>query len=444
MQICLKQEAQHWRSKIAARTFSLTSFVFVVSVLLLMVSLAGCGSNESVNNAQLRVMNLALESGSLSVRVDDESSNWQSDIAYKTTTALKEMSDGSRRLRISNAGGVILDQTVSALSQQKQLLVVYGGASSLGMALLNNDIPSSSGNKTRVRLVNNAVGLGSYDLYITTASEDFRSVEAKATSTTSVTYELDAGTYTIRLTSPNTKDVLFELPARALGSQKYYNLVLYNTGSGELPSAFWIAQDDDAAPEFLASTVARVRAANALADSTAFINVSVDGTRIFTNVPFGGLSSYARTSSGAKAIAFTNTADPSKTYTLNDTFEGAIDYSTFLSADAGGAPDVFRIVDKLLPPSSGKVRVRLVNATSLADLSLALSFNSVTPVIASRAASNYIEVVGGDGTPVTITQGAAATPVISLAGVDLTAGRSYSIVVSGVTGTLQVSSRQDN
>jgi Domain of unknown function (DUF4397) len=444
MQICLKQETQYWRGKIAALTLSLPSFVYVVSILLLMVSLAGCGSNESVNNAQLRVMNLALESGSLSVRVDDESGNWQSDIAYKTTTGLKEISDGSRRLRISNAGGVILDQTVSALSQQKQLLVVYGGASSLGMALLNNDIPSSSGNKTRVRLVNNAVGLGSYDLYITTASEDFRSVEAKALSTNSVTYELDAGTYTIRLTSPNTKDVLFELPARALGSQKYYNLVLYNTGSGELPSAFWIAQDDDAAPEFLASTVARVRAANALADSTAFINVSVDGTRIFTNVPFGGLSSYARTSSGAKAIAFTNTADPSKTYTLNDTFEGASDYSTFLSADASGAPSVFRIVDKLLPPSSGKVRVRLVNATSLADLSLALSFNSVTPVIASRTASNYIEVVGGDGTPVTITQGAAATPVISLAGVDLTAGRSYSIVVSGVAGTLQVSSRQDN
>jgi hypothetical protein len=443
MQICLKQETLHWRSKIAARTFSLTSFVFVVSVLLLMAGLAGCGSNESVNNARLRVMNLALESGSLSVRVDDESGNWQSDIAYKTTTALKELSDGSRRLRISNAGGVILDQTVSALSQQRQLLVVYGGASSLGMALLNNDIPSSSGNKTRVRLVNNAVGLGSYDLYITTASEDFRSVEAKATSTTSVTYELDAGTYTIRLTSPNTKDVLFELPARALGSQKYYNLVLYNTGSGELPSAFWLAQDDDAAPEFLASTVTRVRAANAQAGG-AFINVSIDGARVFTNVPFGGLSSYARTSSGAKAIAFTDTADVTKTYTLNDTFEGATDYSTFLAVDTGGVPGVFRIVDKLLPPSSGKVRVRLVNATSIADLSLALSFNSVTPVIASRTASNYVEVVGGDGTPVTITQGSAATPVINLAGVDLTAGYSYSIVVSGVAGTLQVTSRQDN
>ncbi len=443
MHIRPQNETRHWRGRIAALTFSLASCAFVVGVLLILASLSGCGSNESVNNARLRVLNLALESGLLSVRVDDESGNWQSDIAYKTTTGLKELKDGSRRLRISNAGGVILDQTISALSQQKQLLVVYGGASSLGMALLNNDISSSSGNKTRVRLVNNAVGLGSYDLYITTASEDYRSVEAKAKSTTSVTYELDAGTYTIRLTSPNTKDVLFELPARALGSQKYYNLVLYNTGSGELPSALWLAQDDEAAPEFLVSTVARVRAANAQAGS-AFINVSIDGNRIFTNVPFGGLSSYARTSSGAKVLAFTDTADVTKTYTLNDTFEGAADYSTFLAAGTGGLPSVFRIVDKLLPPSSGKVRVRLVNATSIADLSLALSFNSVTPVVASRAASNYVEVVGGDGTPVTITQGAAATPVISLAGVDLTAGRSYSIVVSGVTGTLQISSRQDN
>jgi Domain of unknown function (DUF4397) len=256
-------------------------------------------------------------------------------------------------------------------------------------------------------------------------------------------YELDAGTYTIRLTSPNTKNVLFELPTRALGGQKYYNLVLYNAGSGELPSAFWLAQDDDAAPEFLVSPVSRLRAANALAGS-AFINVSIGDSRIFTNVPFGGVSSYARTGSGAKVIAFTNTADATKAYTLNDTFDGATDYSTFLSADASGVPSVFRIVDKLLPPSSGKVRVRLVNATSIADLSLALTFDSVTPTVASHAASNYIEVVGGDGTPVTITQGVAATPVISLAGVYLTAGRSYSIVVSGVAGTLQATSRQDN
>jgi hypothetical protein len=63
----------------------------------------------------------------------------------------------------------------------------------------------------------------------------------------------------------------------------------------------------------------------------------------------------------------------------------------------------------------------LVNATSIAALSLALSFNSVTPTVASRSASNYVEVVGGDGTSVTITQGSAATPVINLAGVDLTA-----------------------
>jgi hypothetical protein len=45
---------------------------------------------------------------------------------------------------------------------------------------------------------------------------------------------------------------------------------------------------------------------------------------------------------------------------------------------------------------------------------------------------------------VTITQGTAATPVLSLTGTDLTAGQTYTFVVGGVPGALVLTVRQDN
>lgn len=407
------------------------------------LALSACGTNEKNDKSEMRVINLATESGTINVRVDDEGDNWLSGVAYKTATGFKTLTAGERRVRISNASGVIIDQKVTTRLDEKHLLIVYGAASSLGLVLQNNDIGSSSSGKTRLRLASVAVGLGTYDLYVTTASEDYRTVEAKAKSVSSTTIELDAATYTIRLTSPNTRDVVFEMPARALESQKYYNLVLYNQGSGELPSAFWNVQKDDAPPELLTNPISRVRAANAQS-AIATVNVSVGGTRVFTNVPYGGISSYARLTSGAKTVSYVDSTNAASTFSLDETYEGGRDYSTFLSPTVGGAPTVFRLLDTTFPPSSGKVRVRLVNASTVEDLALALSFAAVTSTVATRNASGYVEVSGGDGTPVAITQGPAATPVISLAGVDLTNGNTYSIVVSGTAADLRVTSRQDN
>ena len=222
------------------------------------------------------------------------------------------------------------------------------------------------------------------------------------------------------------------MPARTLDNQQYYNLALFNEGSGELPSAFWVKQNDDTtAPEFIANPVSRVRAANSQS-AAAITNVSVDGVRLFTNVTFGGVSNYAKTSSGPKTITYTDTANLANTYTLTDTFVGAGDYSAFLSTNpANGSISVFRIADKLLPPTAGKVRLRLVNASTAQDISLSLNFGSIlTPLVPPRTASNYIETIGGTGSNVTVSQGAAAVSLINTTA-DLLVGGSYSIIVSG-------------
>ena len=416
----------------------------LTAALLAVASLSGCGKNAvASSNASIRAVNVAPESGTLNILIDDATTNLQSGIAYKTATGFSDVANGSRRFRISNSGGVIIDQTLTTAGQQKQLLVIYGGASSLGVSLLSNDISNGATANTKIRLANYGVGLGLYDVYVVAPTVDYTTVEPIARATAATTYEVVAGTYGVVLTSPNTKDVLFRMPARAMDAQQAYNLALYNEGSGALPSAFWVKQNSDTAPEFLDNPVARVRAVNALS-TVPTANFFVDGTRIFSGVSYGGISNYALTASGAKVINYTDTANAVATYGLNDTFAGGNDYSTFLSTNpATGTPSVFRIADKLFPPTGGKVRVRLVNASTSADLSLALAFASVTPTIATRTASNYVEVTGGLGTPVTVTQGAAAAPVASLAGVDLIAGSSYSIVVSNNGNALLLTPRQD-
>ncbi|MEI6737900.1 MAG: DUF4397 domain-containing protein, partial [Pseudomonadota bacterium] len=151
-----------------------------LAIASLSALLGGCGKNSSgTEDGEIRVINLTAESGSLNIVVGDETTNWQSAIAAGTTTAFKTIGSGSKRLRVSNAGGVIVDGSINVLSKQKQLLIVSGGASSVGMILLNNDIATGASGKTKIRLNNYAVGLGAYDVYATTASEDYLTVEPK-------------------------------------------------------------------------------------------------------------------------------------------------------------------------------------------------------------------------------------------------------------------------
>jgi hypothetical protein len=409
------------------------------------LALVGCGKNAAKSeDATVRFLNLAPESGSLNVLLNTDSSNWQSNVAYQSGTDFKSIPSGSQRVRVSNSGGTIIDTNVGFAGQRKQLLVVYGGQSSVGVGLLQNDIPTSSTGNAKLRVASYAVGIGTFDVYMTLPTEDYRSVEPKLRNVTGGIFEVPVGTYTIRLTSTGTKDLLFEMPSRAFEDRKYYNLGLYNQGSGALPNGFWVVQDDDTAPQLLTNSVSRVRAINAQA-TTATVNVRVGTTLAFTNIPFGGISSYTRTTAGDGSVAFTETSLGATLSAFNGTFAGGRDYSVFLAPGlAGGPVTAFRTLDTTFPPSSGKARIRLVNASSAADLALALSFTPTTPAVATRSASNYVEVTSGAGTPVTITQGTTATPVLSLTGTDLTNGQTYTFVVSGVPGALVLTVRQDN
>ncbi len=436
MNHCINNSASTtWKNMIRLAVIAITSATL----------LAGCGKNpEVIDDANVRVLNLAPEAGSISVVIDEATTNWQSDIAYQTTSAFKAVTNGSRRVRVSNSGGVFLDTTLSMLMRQKQLLVIVGGKSTPAAVFINNDLATPPAGKARIRLLSLAIGLGTFDLYVTSPTEDYLLLSPQASGITSTIHEVNTGTYTVRLTVPGTKNVLFEIPARAYADRIAYNLAIYNEGSGEIPNAFLIAQADDGAPQLLNSTVSRVRAINSQAANPT-VNVNVGNTRVFNNVTFGGVSTFVRTASGTKAVAFSEALSGTALSSINEAFAGGRDYSVFLAPNpAGGLPIAFRTADRIFPAAVDKVRVRLVNASSVADLGLALSATAAVPAVALRSASAYVEVAAGTGIPVTITQGAAATPVLSLAGTDLTITKTYTFVVSGVAGALNLTVSLDN
>jgi hypothetical protein len=425
-------------SRVSAR------FLFAATALVAAFGLSGCGKNAATDtNGEFRVVNLAPESGAISIRLDDATANTHSNIAFESTTGYATVGNGARRIRVSNAGGFIIDGSLSAQGQKKQLLMVYGGGSSLGMAFLYNDIPASSSGNTKLRMVSYGVGLSTFDLYMLLSTETLAGSDPKVRNTGSAIFETTANTYSIVLTAPGTKDVLFSMPATALADRKYYNLVLYNKGSGEIPSAIFLTQDEDTAPTVLASPITRVRGINAQATFPT-LNVAVGGNRVFTNIPTGGISSFTRTAGGTANVSFTDPLTGNTVGSVSDTYLGGRDYSVFLAPNASGAPSAFRTLDTNFPPAAGRARVRLVNASSVADLGLALSFTPITPNIPVRSTSGYFEVASGTGTPVTITQGAAAAPVISLAGTDLLVQKTFTFVVSGTPNNLVLTVRQDN
>ncbi|MFN8696707.1 MAG: DUF4397 domain-containing protein [Burkholderiales bacterium] len=410
-----------------------------------LLGLSGCGKNSPANtDGQVRMINLAPEAGAINVVIDSATTPLLSSVAFKSTSGYGTVANGGRRVRISNAGGFIIDGSLNMQGQKKQLLMVFGGQSSLGMGVLYNDIGAAAQGNSRLRLISYGVGLSNFDLYMTLANESIATSDPKARNTNGTVVDVSANSYTISLTAPGTKDVLFSMPSTALADRKYYNLVLYNEGSGELPNAFFLEQDSDAAPTMLTSPITRVRGVNAQSTFPT-VNVAVGGNRVFTNIPLGGISSFTRTAAGTASVSFTDPQTGNTVGSVSDTYLGGRDYSVFLApGTGGGAPSAFRVLDTNFPPAAGRSRVRLVNASSVADLGLALSFTPITPNIGSRAASNYFEVVAGTGTPVTITQGAAGTPVISLSGTDLIATKTFTFVVSGTPGNLVLTVRQDN
>jgi hypothetical protein len=190
----------------------------------------------------------------------------------------------------------------------------------------------------------------------------------------------------------------------------------------------------DGSSTFPGNPYARIKTIQAIPD-LALMDLLVDGTIQFSNVPYQGASSYLSVGSGAHALKTQATNVPgSFLSSTTATFLGGRDYSV-LNVGSNGVVQTIPLLDSNYLPATNKARVRFVNANLAArPVDVLVNFVSQTTNIAVNAASAYSEL-DANTYSFTFTNTGSATAVLSLPPQALTAGLRYTIYFVGTAAS---------
>jgi hypothetical protein len=180
------------------------------------------------------------------------------------------------------------------------------------------------------------------------------------------------------------------------------------------------------------SSNANVRLLNAILSSTS-LDLLVDGKTVATGVAYGSGSSYVSTSSGSHHIQAEATGTTTIVADFGTQNIASSSYSTAASTNNG--PAFF--TDDHTAPSSGNVKIRVINAASLlssgTDVYIVPSGNGISgsptfPGLAYPSASSYTPVAAGSYQAIFTLPGATFAEFI-------TSGQSFS---SGQNRTIAI------
>jgi hypothetical protein len=171
------------------------------------------------------------------------------------------------------------------------------------------------------------------------------------------------------------------------------------------------------------------------------LNVFVNQNLLLSNIPFGGASSYQKTTTGSPTVSIEATATPGATlFTLMPTLGPGTDSSILLTGPAG-ALKALVLSDNNLPPVSVRARVRLVNGTTdISALDVYVNFSKLVSGLAMNAAVTGLEFnadpVAGTSYEFDFNVAGTSQSSLKLSGVALFGGRTYTIYVVGSQAAL--------
>jgi hypothetical protein len=180
--------------------------------------------------------------------------------------------------------------------------------------------------------------------------------------------------------------------------------------------------------------MAKVRVAHASPDAPS-VDVYVAGNRALSNVPFEAVSDYLSVPAGTYPVKVLPAGAPATekgVIEANVTVEAGKAYTV---AATGRVAQIAPVVltDDLSTPPAGKARVRLVHASPDAPaVDVAVKGGPVViQNVAFRAASAYVDVAAGTY-DLEVRPAGQATAVLTVPGVRLDAGMTYSIFALGL------------
>ncbi|HUH93655.1 MAG TPA: DUF4397 domain-containing protein [Casimicrobiaceae bacterium] len=414
------------------------ALVFVL--FLVSVALAGCSKSGGSSSARLRMLNAIPDANSVSLSFDTNPPVI-SGLAFEQTTQYTGIDTGSHEFKVSANGGAsnVIDTTLN-VGGADYTYIVYGPVSA-AVALLLQDSGFTQPNSGNfgVRFINTAAGVGSLDLYLTAPGVDINTTSATVSNVAygnaSAFVTVPNGTYEIRLTAANTKDVVFDTGAQPFTDQSLSNIVAMTKGSARLVDVAVLHIDDAGTGQVFQNLLAEFKVVNATSVPSP-LNVSLDGELKLSNIPYTGVSNYTTTTAGTHTFTVQATSTPGANLTsLIDTLNPATDTSFVFSGPAG-ALQALVLHDNNLPPAVGHARIRFANVSQdFPALDVYVNFAKQVSNLVNQSASDYVDVTAditvGTAFEFDFNTAGTVTPVLKMTNAVIVGGHTYTVYVMG-------------
>ncbi len=403
-----------------------------------MVLVSGCKGSHSQNSTDMRAVNAVINVEPLNVLVDNDVKF--SGLAFGSTSPFAEFSSGGREVtvRSSTTQAVYFDKTLTFGSGANTTLLIYGTSSNMSTILLPDDITSpdttpASGN-FKIRAVGLSPDSGPVDVYVTQASNITNSpatIGPVSYTVLSAYSETTAGTYQIVLTVAGTKDILFQSAPVSLVAGSIYTVGVFPSGGGKLANALLLQQGQGGSGTLMLNPNGRVKAVNAVPDSTA-INFKADGVPLLSNVPFTGNSSYVTLSTGARTLQIEASNVPGTVIaSLPQQVDAARDYSVLAVNNLAQAQIVTFVDDNTLP-ASGFAKMRFANAmVDSPGTDVLVNFAGQVSNLPYKSASGYYTFAPALNYTITFSTPGGVSVLATLTPVEIDAGGVYTAYLMG-------------
>ena len=409
-------------------------------VLALPVVLVGC-KISSINYfpphpANVRVANVIPDVTAINVDVGGTPA-W-SGLPFQSLTPYQSYNNTTTVFTVTAVGGTspLIQATYPLAGEQSYTLVTFGIADAPGVLMMQDTSVSPGNGKFQVIVANAAIGLntGAVDVYFTAPGTSLDDVTPTFFDVvyggTGVVGTFSSGTYSMRVTPTGTKTLIYDSGPRTFGDNTETDVIIYTKGSAHLVNVAMLDINSGGQSVIANNIISDVKVVNA-APQTGSIDMLLDGVPSLSTVGYLAASPYAGVLAGARTVTFEATATPGAVIaSLAQTLLPATDQSIFLMGFSGALKAV-PLVDNNLPPLSGNVRLRFVNASPDAP-PLDMLINATKPFtgVASATASGYVQLPAGTVT-LSFADSATGTVVLTLPNVVLTAGQTSTVYVMG-------------
>jgi len=420
---------------------------FAKAILLIVALgvLAACGGGSSSSSdvkTQLRIVNVSPATGIVKVSLAGIVA--ADSLPFHAATAYVSIASGSPEFTVfsSTTGAVLYDVTnLSISSGTRSTVFIYGGGTNVTATLMTDDTTAASAGHFSLRLSHSATGIGALDVYLLAASMSLQDAtpasSGLAYAATTGFAEYASGTYTVVITPAGTKEVIYDSGTQTFAEAGRVTLLVFGAGSSKLVNAALLQDDESGTTTFPDNRYARVRFMNAVPEVPA-ADLIFDGSVTFAGVALGGLSSYGLAAAGGRNVKVqASNAPGTYLYDGSRTLGAAGDYSLIAyGAASGGSVSLLALLDNNLPPTSGKAKLRFVNAVSDGGAYDAYANDAVLlSNMGFATASTYQQVDPG-----AFSLGYASTgsgqQAVRLSGQQLDAGHIYTIILFGRAGNL--------